>query len=91
MGQGSSAEPSGSLPSWPEELPLMPRATKARGSGQDETTWKIFLDCITLSCDLTEGPVSSSLCLLLGIRPKVIFSPRLWKALHPSPQDLSLF
>lgn len=89
-----SIMPSCSFPTWPKRSPLKSRATKARGSGQAEATWKIFLNCITLSHDPATDPqfpqVSS---LLLGGIPRVIFRPRLGsgEGLPPQPSGSSLF
>lgn len=51
-----STEPSCFSPNQAKRLPLSLRAAKARGSGQAEATWKIFLNCITRSRDLAADP-----------------------------------
>lgn len=59
-----STEPSCFSPNQAKRLPLSLRAAKARGSGQAEATWKIFLNCVTRSRDLAADPpfLQTSFC-----------------------------
>lgn len=88
MGAGEwSIEPSCSFPIWPKKPSSKPRTAKARGSGQAEATWKIFLNSIALSHDPATDPQFPQFSsLLLGGIPRVIFRPRLGSGAGPPPQ-----
>lgn len=82
FGEQSGPQRPATVPTWP----LRPRTAKARGSGQAEAIRKIFLNCVTLSCDPAAGPLlPQATCWLLGDPPTTV-GLRLGEPL-PSPQD----